>query len=68
MRRSVCGLAVIALATALVACGDSGASQEELNEARKQGIAKERQRQKLTTAARSHPELAYLNVACRRVK
>ncbi|MCC6227530.1 MAG: methyltransferase domain-containing protein [Microthrixaceae bacterium] len=32
------------------------------------GTEDERQRQKLTTAARSHPELAYLNVAARKAK
>ncbi|MEZ4498513.1 MAG: methyltransferase domain-containing protein [Thermomicrobiales bacterium] len=30
------------------------------------GTEDERQRQQLTTAARNHPELAYLNVACRK--
>ncbi|MGE3796377.1 MAG: cyclopropane-fatty-acyl-phospholipid synthase family protein [Thermomicrobiales bacterium] len=32
------------------------------------GPEDERQRQSLTTAARNHPELAYLNVACRKRK
>jgi len=32
------------------------------------GTEDERQRQKLTTAARNHPELAYLNVAARKAK
>ena len=39
----------LALVTCLIfsACGDSGASQEELDRARQQGIAKERQKQRL---------------------
>jgi hypothetical protein len=37
----------IALALALAACGDSGASQEELDRARKEGVAKARQQAKI---------------------
>lgn len=37
----------IALALVLAACGDSGASQEELDQARKEGVAKARQQAKI---------------------
>jgi hypothetical protein len=47
MRIAISLLGVVCAVGLLVGCGDSGASKEELNEARRQGVAKERQRQKL---------------------
>lgn len=46
-RRAICVLAALCLAFSLTACGGSGASQDELNEARQQGVAKARQQAKI---------------------
>src|SRR5690554_677309 len=47
MRIALFGALLMTFAALASGCGDSGASQEELNEARAQGAAKERQQQRL---------------------
>jgi type II secretory pathway pseudopilin PulG len=46
-RRALCIFAVLALAATLTACGSSGASQDELNQARTEGAAQAKQQAKI---------------------